>query len=66
MNFIEYRIPKIKAETELLLDPEKIADKELIAELKNQIKDLNLKLQDINLKYSDAEFRTQRTYFYLQ
>ena len=53
-------IPKIKAETELLLDPEKIADKKLIAELKNQIKDLNLKLQDINLKYSDAEFRAQR------
>ena len=53
-------IPKIKAEAELLLDPEKAADKKLIAELKNQIKDLNLKLQDINLKYSDAEFRAQR------
>jgi hypothetical protein len=41
-------IPKIKAETELLLDAEKAADKKLISELKNQIKDLNLKLQDIN------------------
>ena len=53
-------IPKIKAEAELLLDPEKAADKKLIAELKNQIKDLSLKLQEINLKYSDAEFRAQR------
>ena len=53
-------IPKIKAEAELLLDPEKAADKKLIAELKNQIKELSLKLQEINLKYSDAEFRAQR------
>ena len=53
-------IPKIKAETELLFDAEKVADKKLISELKNQIKDLNLKLQEINLKYSDAEFRAQR------
>ena len=53
-------IPKIKAETQLLLDPEKAADKRLIAELKNQIRDLSLKLQDVTLKYSDAEFRAQR------
>ena len=53
-------IPKIKAETQLLLDPEKAADKKLISELKNQIKDLSLKLQDVTLKYSDAEFRAQR------
>ena len=53
-------IPKIKAETQLLLDPEKAADKKLIAELKNQIRDLSLKLQDVTLKYSDAEFRAQR------
>ena len=53
-------IPKIKAESQLLLDPEKAADKKLIAELKNQIRDLSLKLQDVTLKYSDAEFRAQR------
>ena len=53
-------IPKIKAETQLLLDPEKAADKKLIAELKNQIRDLSLKLQDVTLKYSDAEFRAER------
>jgi chromosome segregation ATPase len=53
-------IPKLKAESELLLDPEKAADKKLITELKNQIKELSLKLQDINLKYSDADFRAQR------
>ena len=53
-------IPKIKAENQLLLDPEKAADKKLITELKNQIRDLSLKLQDVTLKYSDAEFRAQR------
>ena len=53
-------IPKIKAESKLLLDPEKAADKKLITELKNQIKDLSLKLQEVTLKYSDAEFRAQR------
>ena len=53
-------IPKIKAEAEQLIDAEKSADKKLISELKNQIKDLSLKLQEINLKYSDAEFRAQR------
>ena len=53
-------IPKIKAESQLLLDPEKAADKKLITELKNQIKDLSLKLQEVTLKYSDAEFRAQR------
>ena len=53
-------IPKIKAETESLMDAEKAADKKLISELKNQIRDLNIKLQEINLKYSDAEFRAQR------
>ena len=53
-------IPKIKAENQLLLDPEKAADKKLITELKNQIRDLSLKLQEVTLKYSDAEFRAQR------
>ena len=53
-------IPKIKAENPLLLDPEKEADKKLISELKNQIRDLSLKLQEVTLKYSDAEFRAQR------
>ena len=53
-------IPKIKAENQLLLDPEKEADKKLISELKNQIRDLSLKLQEVTLKYSDAEFRAQR------
>ena len=52
-------IPIIKAETELLLDPEKVTDKRLISELTNQIKDLNLKLQEINFKCSDAEFKAQ-------
>ena len=54
-------IPKIKAESELLNDPEKAADKKLINELKNQLKDLSLKLQDSLLKCSDAEFRAQRS-----
>ena len=53
-------IPKLRAENQLLLDAEKEADKRLISELKNQIKDLSLKLQEITLKYSDAEFRAQR------
>ena len=53
-------IPKIKKDSDILLDPEKEAYKKLISELKFQVKDLTLKLEQINIKYSDAEFRAQR------